>query len=147
MVKRIFRFSLPFRFLLPFPLFPVYPFNLSSRLDITARFLRLILRATPVPLFAQTVAARDALVYPFEFFVNQTAHAAQEVLLEFSETVRDVLRQNGIRRIAQITQPIFDSINRTVRLFIRLRHKTQPPLDKILVANHRTIVARLILTQ
>src|SRR2546430_15908452 len=102
MVKRIFRFSLPFRFLLPFPLFPVYPFNLSSRLDITAPFLRLILRATPVPLFAHTVAARDALVYPLDVFVNQTAHAAQAALLEFSATVRHALLQHGIRRLAQI---------------------------------------------
>src|SRR6266853_398230 len=115
MVKRIFRFSLSFRFLLPLPLFPVYPFNPSSRSDVAARFLFTLRTTTPVPLFAQTVAARDALVYPFEFFINKAAHAAQEVLLEFSETVRDVLRQNGIRRIAQITQPIFDSINRTVR--------------------------------
>jgi hypothetical protein len=94
---------------------------------------RLLLRATLPPLLAQTVAALDAFVYPFQFFINEAAHAAQETFLEFGKTMRYVLWQNCIRRIAQIAQSILDRINSAVRRFIRLRHDIQPPLDEILV--------------
>jgi hypothetical protein len=88
------------------------------------------LRMPLTPLFTKTVTASDARVYPFEFFINDAAHTTKKTLLEFGEAVRYILRQDGIRGIAQITQRVFDRAHRAVRRFICAFH------------NHQTSAAR-----